>query len=141
MPFDGAPVSDAFPSLIAFHFLALALGEQAYDRRLNELRAAVRAGEARSASHVAESGITRRYEPVHLVGLAQCEPHVVVRVQLFGWSVWRVHFPRFVVRAEPVGLRFDLKAKAIALAKPRLTKPLDVPRTPTRARRHRGSAR
>ena len=31
LPFDGQPVSDAFPSLIAFHFLVLALGEPAYE--------------------------------------------------------------------------------------------------------------
>jgi hypothetical protein len=127
LPFDGRPVSAAFPSLIAFHFLALALGEQAYDPRLNEMRAAVRAGESRSAWHVAESGIERKYEPVHLVGFAQCRPHAVVRVQLFGWNVWRVHFPRIVLGDEPIGLRFDLKRKTIALAKPRLTKPLVVP--------------
>jgi hypothetical protein len=127
LPFDGRPVSDAFPSLIAFHFLALALGEQAYDPRLNAMRAAVRAGESRSAWHVAESGIERKYEPVHLVGFAQCRPHAVVRVQLFGWNVWRVHFPRIVLGDEPIGLRFDLKRKTIALARPRLTSPLVVP--------------
>jgi hypothetical protein len=54
-------------------------------------------------------------------------PDSVVRVQLFGWNVWRVHFPRIVLGDGPIGLRFDLKTKTIALARPRLTKPLVVP--------------
>jgi hypothetical protein len=127
LPFDGAPVSDALPSLIAFHFLALALDEQVYDPRLDELRDAIRNGEAGSGWHVAEGGIERKYEPVHLVGFAQNEPHVVVRVQLFGWNVWRVHFPRSPSKAEPFGLRFDLKTKTIDTARPRLSAPLALP--------------
>jgi hypothetical protein len=127
LPFDGAPVSDAFPSLIAFHFLALAVGEHTYDARLNELRAAIRAGQPRSAWHVAEGGIARKYEPIHLVGFAQCKPHTVVRVQLFGWNIWRVHFPRIVLGDEPIGLRFDLTTETIALARPRLMRPLVLP--------------
>jgi HNH endonuclease len=127
LPLDGAPVSDAFPSLIAFHFLALSLGESVYDARLNTLRKAIRQGEPQSDWHVAESGFERRYVPEHLVGFAQCEPHVVVRVQLFGWSVWRVHFPRLASRSEPIGLRFDLQRKTIALGRPRLIRPLASP--------------
>ena len=127
LPFDGEPVSDAFPSLIAFDCLALALGEQAYDPRLNELRAAIRAGQPRSVRHLADGGIARKYEPVHRVGFAQRRPHAVVRLQLFGWNVWRVHFPKIVLGDEPIGLRFDLKRKTIALATPRLTRPLELP--------------
>jgi HNH endonuclease len=130
LPFDGPPVSEAFPSLIAFHFLALGLGEQVYDERLNPLRKAIRNGESRSAWHVAEGGIARRYEPAHLVGFAQCKPHVVVRVQLFGWSIWRVHFPRIASRSEPLGLHFDLKTETISLAAPRLNHPLAIPNDP-----------
>jgi hypothetical protein len=126
-PFDGTPVSDAFPSLIAFHFLAFNLGEQVYDTRLNPLREAIRCGEPQSDWHAAESGLERRYVPEHLVGFAQCEPHVVVRVQLFGWSVWRVHFPSLASRSEPTGLWFDLQRKTIALARPRLSRPLTSP--------------
>ncbi len=124
LPFDGIPVSDALPSLIAFHLLALALGEQVYDPQLDELHDAILNGEARSDWHVAEGGIERKYEPVHLVGFAQHEPHTVVRVQLFGWNVWRVHFPRIASKAEPVGLRFDLKTETVAPARPRLKAPL-----------------
>jgi hypothetical protein len=127
LPFNGTPVSDAFPSLIAFHFLALALGEQTYDPALDPLRDAIREGRPRSSWHVAESGIERNYVPTHLVGFAQCEPHVVVRVQLFGWNVWRVHFPRIASRSEPVGLRFDLQNRTIAQAKPISTRSLEVP--------------
>lgn len=127
LPFTGEPVCDAFPSLIAFHFLALALGHHIYDARLNDLRAAIRDGEPCSDWHVAEGFIARTYEPVHLVGLAQCQPHVVIRVQLFGWSVWRIHFPRLTLGNEPVGVRLDLKTGTIDLATPRLSNPLIVP--------------
>lgn len=127
MPLNGTPVSEAFPSLIAFHLLALALGKQVYDQTLAGLRRAIRNGEPKSDWHVTESGITRDYEPMHLLGFAQNEPHVVVRVQLFGWNVWRVHFPRIASKAEPLGLRFDLKTGTINVARPRLSAPLAPP--------------
>jgi hypothetical protein len=127
LPFDGTQVSEAFPSLIAFHFLTLMLGAQAYDPRLNALRTAIKSGEARSAWHVAERFIERKYEPLHLVGFAQCEPHLVVRVQLFGWNVWRVHFPTIASRAEPIGICLDLRTETLALARPRITRSLDLP--------------
>jgi hypothetical protein len=127
LPFTGEPVSDAFPSLIAFHFLALALGNAVYDPRLDGLREAIREGQARSEWHVAEGGIARKYECAHLVGLAQCQPHAVVRVQLFGWSVWRVHFRGIALGGEPLGLRLDLKTETVALAKPRGTSLLNAP--------------
>lgn len=130
LPFNGTPVADAFPSLIAFHFLALALGEQAFDPRLDPLREAIRRGDDRSKWHAAESMITRQYEPMHLVGFAQCQPHVVVRVQLFGWNVWRVHFPRIASASEPIGLRFDLTDKTVGVARPRLDRPLEPPSRP-----------
>jgi hypothetical protein len=130
LPFTGTPVADAFPSLIAFHFLAFALGEQIYDPRLDGLREAIKAGEPQSPWHVAEGGIARKYEAVHLVGLAQCKPHVVVRVQLFGWSVWRVHFPKLSIEGEPRGLYFDLQAETVTLAAPRVSRRLDVPPSP-----------
>lgn len=123
LPFDGEPVTDAFPALIAFHFTALALGETVYDPRLNTLRRAIRNGDARSEWHVADRRIDRKYEPMHLVGFAQCEPHVVVRVQLFGWNVWRVHFPRIASHSEPLGLRFDLRTETVSLARPRRARP------------------
>jgi hypothetical protein len=130
LPFDGEPVSDAFPSLIAFHFLALYLGEVAYDPSLNDLRAAIRRGEARSDWHAAEGGIDRTagYQPSHLVGIAQTDPHMVARVQLFGWNVWRVHFTRIATKTDPLGMLLDLKSKSVAPAKPRaLTTPLVPP--------------
>ena len=133
LPFDGYPISDAFPSLIAFHFLALAMGEQVYDERLDELREAIRDGRSWSDWHIAESGIDRElgYQPWHLVGLAQCEPHVVVRVQLFGWSVWRVHFPKIASLTAPFGLRLNLQSESIEFAAPQVARPIDVPVVPT----------
>jgi len=109
-PFVGQPISDAFPSLIAFHALCLALGKNAYDDRLDTLRRAILNGDSKSEWHAAESGIDRTtgYKPFHLVGIAQNEPHVVVRVQLFGWNVWRVHFPKIASKAKPEGIYFDL---------------------------------
>lgn len=117
--FDGAPVSDAFPALVAFHFLALAMGPNVYDERLNALRDAVRAGEPQSDWYSTEGLIDRGgYRTEHLVGLSQTSPYVVVRVQLFGWSVWRVHFPRIASTSEPHGILFDLKEQRLVLAAP-----------------------
>jgi hypothetical protein len=117
--FDGAPVSDAFPALVAFHFLGLAMGPNVYDPRLNGLRQAIRAGDASSDWYAAEGLIDRGgYKPQHLVGLSQTKPYVVMRLQLFGWNVWRVHFPRIASASDPHVILFDLRARRILLASP-----------------------
>jgi hypothetical protein len=123
----GKPVSEAFPSLIAFHFLALSLGPSIYDEQLNPLRRAIREGSGRSDWHVAERWLERRYVPEHLVGFAQTEPYLVVRVQLFGWNVWRVHFPRISSPSEPHGYLLDLVSRQIVAARPRRTQAIQLP--------------
>lgn len=128
LPFDGWPVSDAFPSAIAFHLLALRFGRGIYHESLHGLRDAIRSGAARSTWHVAESGRANGYAPFHLVGIAQTTPHIVVRVQVFGDIVWRVHFKLAASIIKPEGIYFDLKTKTLRPAEPRPTsKPLEIP--------------
>lgn len=123
----GEEVTDAFPALVAFHFLALALRDSIYDERLNPLRETIKRGEPRSDWHVVERLFDRPYLPQHLVGFAQTEPYIVMRVQLFNWNVWRVHFPRLASTSEPFGYLFDLLTRERQLAAPKLSAPLALP--------------
>jgi len=131
LSFDGKPVSDAFPSVIAFHLLALRFGRAIYHEWLHELREAIRSGAARSNLLVVESGRATGYAPFHVVGIAQTTPHAVVRVQLFSEIVWRVHFIRLAAsKIKPDGLYFDLKTKTLRPAAPLpLSEHLKPPRT------------
>lgn len=127
--FGGASLTNAFPAMIAFQMLALLLGRTIYDDSLNELRAAIRRGDAASEWHKVEAGRTRSYAPWHLVGVAQTEPHVVVRVLLFDFFVWRVHFPLISVpEIEPQGILLDLKQREAFSVEPKpRNEPLAVP--------------
>jgi hypothetical protein len=126
----GVIVSHSFPSLIAFHFVALAIGPNVYDERLDPLRDSIKRGAASSSWHRVESGLERRYAPEHLVGFAQTSPHLVVGVQLFGWNVRRIHFPQISSSTEPFGYLFDLVQQELMVAAPRLTHPLVLPELP-----------
>lgn len=109
----GTRVSEAFPALVGFHALALALGGTIYAETLNGLREAVRVGLPSSEWHTTERLLSaaREYRPVHLVGLSQGEPHVVIQVRLFWMLVWRVHFLRAATSATPQALALDLVAQ------------------------------
>jgi hypothetical protein len=128
LPFDGEPVSDAFPASIGFHFLALAFGRAIYHDSFDGLRKMIRSGNARSEWHIVEGGRGDEYAPFHLVGLAQTTPHLVVRVQLFGWLIWRVHFAFAASSVAPGGIYLDLTTKTLRPAAPTpMTAPLDMP--------------
>jgi hypothetical protein len=92
--FAGEHVSDAFPTLVAFHFLALRLGELAYSETRNDLRGAIGSGQAASPWHRTERllSASRQYRPIHLVGFDQGTPHLIIQVRLFSMLVWQVHF-------------------------------------------------
>jgi hypothetical protein len=114
LPFDGEPVSEAFPALIGFHTLALVIGRAVYGDELNGLQGAILAGEARSEWHSVQSLFSRKgYRPIHLVGIEQGEPYIIVQVRLFNALVWRVHFTRVAARIEPHALMLDLKTREL----------------------------
>lgn len=106
----GTRVSEAFPALVGFHALALALGGTIYAETLNGLRDAVRVGLPSSEWHTTERLLSadREYRPVHLVGLSQGEPHIVIQVRLFWMLVWRVHFLHAATSATAQALALDL---------------------------------
>jgi hypothetical protein len=110
LAFEGRSVSEAFPALVAFHTLALALGSTVYSETLNGLRNAIRAGEPYGEWHSTERLLSsqREYRPSHLIGLSEGEPHIVIQIRLFWMLVWRVHFHRAATSAEPQALVLDL---------------------------------
>jgi hypothetical protein len=130
--FEGGSVGDAFPALVAFHFMALGIGSHIYGSELDVLRESIRSGEPRSEWCQVERGIGTRdqaspYVAEHLVGFAQTQPYLAVRVQLFGWNLWRVHFPRIASRGERLGLLLSLDSETLNLVRPQ---PSSTPLSP-----------
>lgn len=118
LPLDGQPLSPMFPAAIAFHFLALALGEDVYNSALDPIRESIQNRTLDPRYIVVESLRGTGLEPSLLVGLAQTEPHMVVRVQLFGEALWRVHFPSIAAEGdESIGILLDLKTEDIELVR------------------------
>jgi hypothetical protein len=54
---------------------------------------------------------------------------VIVRVQLFAWNVWRVHFPRVASPSDPHGIVLVLKTQRVFPAKP--ARPTRIASPPT----------
>lgn len=131
LPFDGRPVGDLFPAAVAFHLLALRLPQSIYHPLFNELRDAVRIATTDPSLFVVERARDPvGYAPYHLVGMAQTTPHLVVRVQLFGDIVWRVHLQMAASIIKPEGIVLDLKTKAASGIEPRPMSPIAYPPSP-----------
>lgn len=122
MMLDGQPVSDEFPLAIAYHLLAFFVGELIYVDVLEPVRAMLRNERRLDDSEVVVEGLIDRstgYVPRHVVGLSHVEPHLRIRVQLFGPPLWHVHLLR--VRAPklvPKGMALDVKERVVYPAAP-----------------------
>lgn len=131
LPFDGELVTDLFPVALAFHFLAFVLGDLIYDDRLDATRDLLRrGGEPQSASLAIERLLDRStgYVPQHILGVSQALPHLVLRVQIFGPLVWRVHLLGFGSRTiQPVGVMLDVQKHEVVPAAPRRVVPIPPP--------------
>lgn len=118
LPFDGARVCDSFPAAIAFHFLALRIGPAIYHGIFNPLRAEIRTATSEVKESVVESGLSRRgYAGSFLVGTEQTMPHTVIRVQLFGEFMYRVHLRHLKSSGQLLpcdGLALDIATKSAA---------------------------
>jgi hypothetical protein len=127
LAYDGEFVSDHFPLAIAFHLLAFFLGDLIYDESLHPIREAILGQSDNPEQFLVERLLDRStgYVPMHVVGLSQPAPYLVLRVQIFGPLVWRVHLLR--VRADrltPMGMAFDVKERTVIPAAPK-SKPVD----------------
>jgi hypothetical protein len=122
MTFDGERVSDEFPLAIAYHLLAFFVGELIYVDALEPVRCMLRGDRPLDESEVlVESLIDRStgYVPRHVLGLSRVEPHLRIRVQLFGPPVWHVHLLRVKApKLEPMGIALDLKDRVVYPAAP-----------------------
>lgn len=97
---DGPLLSPQVLLKIAYEFLACHLAEAAYDTRaqLAEIRDAVAGRSTDPEAYSIEYLTSREYSPVHGLALIG-SPHVVVRICLFDWLRFRVHFHRLAVGA------------------------------------------
>lgn len=96
LPFDGATVSDEFPLAIAYHLLAFFLDGLIYDEALEPIRSTLRGEQPVDPDEVAVESLIDRstgYVPRHVLGLSRPEPHIVIRVQMFGPPLWHIHAP------------------------------------------------
>jgi HNH endonuclease len=122
MTFEGQQVSDEFPLAIAYHLLAFFVGELIYVDALEPVRATLRGERPLDDSEVLVEGLIDRstdYVPRHVLGLSRVEPHVRIRVQLFGPPVWHVHLLRVKApKLEPMGMALDVKKRVVHPAAP-----------------------
>lgn len=84
---------------IAYEFLACHLGEGIYDThslQLAQIRDAVAGWVADAGAWSIERLTSGQYSPVHGLALTG-SPHVVVRICLFDWLQFRVHFDRIAL--------------------------------------------
>lgn len=120
--FDGQRVSDEFPLAIAFHLLAFFVGDLIYSDALEPIRATLRGDRPVDETEVAVESLIDRstgYVPQHVIGLSSVEPHLVLRVQLFGPPLWQVHLLRVKApRLEPLGMMLDVGTRNIYPAAP-----------------------
>lgn len=122
MSFDGQPVSDLFPLAIAYHLLAFFVGELIYVDALEPVRTMLRSERELDETEALVEGLIDRstgYVPKHVLGLSRVEPHLRIRVQLFGPPLWHVHLLRVKApKLEPMGLALDVKTRAVHPAAP-----------------------
>ena len=131
LPFDGEPVSDLLPVVIAFHFLGLRIRRAIYSDIFGPLRDEIRVGVPEPRQFIVESGLSRRgYTGTHIVGVEQTMPHVVIRVQFFGELFYRVHLPKLCSsdRLPCDGIALDIAEKSLAHLLPKPEKaPIELP--------------
>lgn len=117
LPFDGGRVSEVFPAAIAFHFLALRIGPAIYSSIFDPLRKEIQTASTEPREFVVESGLSRLgYRGMLLVGTEQTRPHTVIRVQIFGEFMWRVHLPYLCCSTDRLpcdGIALNIKTQAI----------------------------
>jgi hypothetical protein len=123
LPFDGGQVSEVFPAAIAFHFLALRIRSAIYSPIFNALREEIRSASSNPSEFVVESGLSRLgYRGTLIVGTEQAMPHTVIRVQIFGEFIWRVHLPHLCCSSDRLpcdGIGLEIKKQGITHLPPK----------------------
>jgi len=97
---DGPLLSVRVLVKIGYEFVACHLGATIYEesKQLAALRANLSQSCADRSVFSIERLTTRKYAPVHFLGLNGTSPHVVVTICLFGWLLFRVHFLQIGIR-------------------------------------------
>ena len=109
----GELMDDRLPLAVAYEFVAVLVGEQILDERLDGVRAALRS-EGESDGFRVERGRSSRdgFEPVHIVSIRQATPSLIVDVRLFQWIWYAVHFPTIALGGNRIAYHLDLVSGA-----------------------------
>jgi hypothetical protein len=89
----GNHLRDSVLLKMAYEYAALHLDSKVYERQppLDRIREAILNDDKAGSAYRVEYLSTRKYLPLHGLGLEAPAPHSVVRICLFGWLVYRVH--------------------------------------------------
>jgi hypothetical protein len=89
--FEIAEMDERVPVLISYNYLCLLLGIQVFDKRLDYIRRRIIADD--HSDQLKVEGLTsREYRPFHQVYSEPSENGILVKISLFGWLVYYVHF-------------------------------------------------
>ncbi len=96
----GRRLHDSVLLKMAYEYAALHLDRRIYERQppLDRIREAILNDDKIGAAYDVEYLSTRKYSPLHALGLEAPGPHSVVRICLFGWAVYRVHLHNLAIR-------------------------------------------
>lgn len=111
----GRFVDDRVPTLIAFEFLALCLGEPNLGPEFDPVRDYIRKGRKTNAVQVV-SRTTRRYNPTHTLRLRVKHRAVTILVQFFGWYVFEVNLRGIPIPPKEIVYVEDLETKQRLIA-------------------------
>jgi hypothetical protein len=89
--FEFGQMDERVPVLIAYNYFCLLLGIQVLDKRLDFIRRRIVANEPSDQLKV-EGLTSREYRPFHQVYSEPNENGILVKISLFGWLVYYVHF-------------------------------------------------
>jgi hypothetical protein len=112
----GSRVDDRVPVLIAFEFLALALGESISSNRFDPIRGYLRNGLKTDRVQVTVKRTRGQFLPLHKVRFQKQEQALTVFVQFFDWYVFDVMFCDIPLPSEEVVYLEDLESKQSLIA-------------------------
>ena len=103
--------------------LAFFIDDLIYFDALESIRATLRGEQPLDPDEVAVQSLIDRsteYVPLHVLGLSRVEPHIVIRIQMFGPPLWHLHLLRVKApKLTPQGLGLNVKERLIVAAAPR----------------------
>jgi hypothetical protein len=113
--FEFGEMDDGVAVLVAYNYLCLLLGVQIFNKRLDFIR--LRIIDDEPSDRLKVEGLTsREYRPFHQIYSEPSENGILVKISLFGWLVYYVHFCYVIYSGPHVVYVEDLKDKRSLLA-------------------------